>query len=210
VLAIRVLLLGGMTREYHQFWQNGVALRDLLAEHGADVFMSEALEVLSSGELAGYEALVNLSTGRELTEAQEGGLLAFVRAGGGLVGLHNATDTFKNSAAYIRSIGGRFLRHPEQLDIAVEYADPEHPVVRGLEPFTVRDELYIMDWDPASVHLLAHTRSYGSAPTPISWVRQEGRGRVFYHSLGHNLSTYAVPAFREWVGRGLLWTTGRL
>lgn len=209
-MAVHTLMLGGLTRAYHEFWRNGVALRDLLEERGAEVHMSEALEVLSSPELQRYEVIVNLSTGRDLTEAQERGLLAFLRGGGGLVGIHSATDTFKNSREYVAAIGGRFVTHPEQLDIAVEYTDPDHPLVRGLPAFTVKDELYLMEWEPTRVHLLAQTRSYGDGATPLCWVRREGNGRVFYLSLGHNLSTYAVPEFREWVGRGLEWAAGRM
>jgi type 1 glutamine amidotransferase len=205
---IRTLLLGGMTRAYHEFWKNGVALREVLEAAEAEVYMSEALEVLASPELGQYAVVANLSTGRRLTAAEEAGLLAFVRQGGGLLGVHNATDTFTDSPAYVAAIGGRFVRHPEQLDIHVAYPDPEHPLVRGIPPFTVRDELYIMDWDPGRVELLAATRSYGDQETPIAWVRREGQGRVFYISLGHNLSTYAVPEFRALVGRGLRWCAG--
>lgn len=205
-MPIRTLLLGGMTTGFHQFWINGPALRDVLAAHGCEVYMSEDLEVLASpGLTAAYDLLVNLTTGRRLTPAQEAGLLGFVRGGRGLCGIHNATDTFKDSAAYISAIGGRFLHHPPQLDIEVEFVDADHPVTRGLPAFRLRDELYIMEWDPGRVHLLAETRSHEGRAVPLAWVREEGAGRVFYLSLGHNRSTYDVPEFREWVGRGARW-----
>jgi len=210
-MPVRTLLLGGMTTGYHQFWINGPALRDLLAARGCEVYLSEDLEVLAApGLTEHYDLIANLTTDRRLTPAQEAGLLGFVRGGRGLCGIHNATDTFKNSPGYLAAIGARFLHHPAQLDIAVEYADPDHPVTRGLAPFTVRDELYIMDWNPAQVHLLALSRSHEQTATPLSWVRTEGAGRVFYHSLGHNRSTYDVPEFREWVARGALWAAGAL
>jgi len=206
----RALLLGGMTTGYHQFWINGPALRDILQGAGIETFMSEDLEVLASPGLATYDLVVNLTTARRLDPAQERGLLEFLRGGKGLVGIHNATDTFTDSAAYIAAIGGRFLRHPAQLDIAVQYTDAAHPVVAGLRAFTVRDELYLMDWDPANVHLLAETHSHEGRSVPLAWVRQEGAGRVFYLSLGHNRATYDVPEFREWVSRGARWAVGAL
>ena len=201
----RALLLGGMTTGFHQFWINGPALRDILQGAGFDTFLSEDLEVLASPGLARYDLLVNLTTGRRLEPEQEQGLLGFVRRGKGLVGIHNATDTFTACPEYVAAIGGRFRTHPAQLDIEVEYTDPSHPVVEGLPTFTVHDELYLMDWDPARVHLLAQTHSHQGQAVPVCWVRQEGAGRVFYLSLGHNRTTYDVPTFREWVARGARW-----
>ncbi len=209
-MATRTLLLGGMTTGFHQFWINGPALRDILQAGGFEVYMSEDLEVLASPGLGGYDLMVNLTTGRDLSPAQETGLMGFIRSGKGLVGIHNATDTFKKSSDYIAAIGGKFITHPAQLDIAVEYTDADHPIVRGLPSFVVRDELYIMEWQPERVHLLAQTHSHEGKATPLSWVREEGRGRVFYLSLGHNRSTYDVPEFREWLTRGAKWAVGAL
>ncbi|MFX6326674.1 ThuA domain-containing protein, partial [Acinetobacter baumannii] len=73
--------------------------------------------------------------------------------------------------------------------------DAEHPITQGLGTFTVHDELYLFsDYDPARVHLLAQTESFddnNSGPIPIAWTREQGAGRVFYISLGHNPSTLA-------------------
>ena len=208
-MAVKTLLLGGMTTAYHQFWINGPALRDILNAHGCETYMSEDLEVLASPGLSNYGLIAVLATGRDLSPAQEAGLLGFVRGGGGLLGIHNATDTFKNSEQYIRAIGGKFISHPPQLDIAVEYVDGTHPIVQGLPPLTVHDELYQMDWD-TQVHLLAQTHSHEGKATPLCWVRQEGAGRVFYLSLGHNRAVYDNPTYQEWVGRGARWAVGGL
>lgn len=204
----RALLLGGMTTGYHQFWINGPALREILEAAGLQTFLSEDLEVLTAPSLSRYDLVVNLTTGRTLDASQERGLMEFVRGGKGLIGIHNATDTFKDSAPYMSAIGGRFITHPAQLEISVEYTDTSHPIVAGLPAFTVKDELYIMEWNPEHVHLLAQTHSHEGQAVPLSWVRQEGAGRVFYLSLGHNRSTYDVPEFREWVTRGVRWALG--
>ncbi len=206
----RALLLGGMTTAYHQFWINGPALRDILEHHGFQTYLSEDLEVLASPGLGNYNLVVNLTTGRDLSAAQEAGLLGWLRSGRGLVGIHNAADTFKNSSAYISALGGKFITHPAQLDIEVQYSAPAHPVVAGLPPLTVHDELYLLEWDPSRVQLLARTTSHDPGGTPLCWLRDEGQGRVFYLSLGHNRSTYDDPTFREWVGRGARWAAGEL
>ena len=201
----RALVLGGLTKGFHQFWINGPALRDVLEEAGFEALLSEDLEVLAAPGLSSYDLVVNYSTGRQLTAAQWSGLAAFIRGGRGLVGVHNGADTFKNEPEYVAALGGVFITHPPQLDIAVEIVDTAHPVVVGLPPFTVHDELYLLDWRPERVHLLAQTRSHEDRAVPIAWVRQEGAGRVFYLSLGHNRSTFDDPTYRRFLARGAQW-----
>jgi type 1 glutamine amidotransferase len=204
----RALVLGGLTTGFHQFWINGPALREALQEAGFEALLSEDLEVLTAPGLAHYDLVVNYTTGRELSPAQWAGLEAFVRGGRGLVGVHNGADSFKNQGEYVALLGGVFVTHPPQLDIAVEYVDTTHAIVAGLPPFQVHDELYILDWRPERVHLLAQTRSHEGKPQPIAWVRQEGAGRVFYLSLGHNRSTFDDPTYRRFLGRGARWAAG--
>ncbi|MCY7358469.1 MAG: ThuA domain-containing protein, partial [Rudanella sp.] len=43
---------------------------------------------------------------------------------------------------------------------------------------------------------------------PYTWVRNQGKGRVFYTAYGHNDSTWTNPDFRELVDRGVLWAIG--
>ncbi|MDX1934551.1 MAG: ThuA domain-containing protein [Capsulimonadales bacterium] len=143
-------------------------------------------------------------------------LLEWVRNGGALVGFHCAADSFQGNADYVAALGGLFRTHPAPLDIAVEWVDTEHPITAGLTPFQVRDELYLFNhYDPARVHLLAQTRSFAhyedqpDAPVPVCWTRTEGKGRIFYLSLGHFPEVMADPNWQELVRRGALWALGR-
>jgi type 1 glutamine amidotransferase len=50
----------------------------------------------------------------------------------------------------------------------------------------------------------------GSDKRPISWVRQEGGGRVFYEALGHNDAEWTSPPLVDGlVLPGILWSMGR-
>jgi hypothetical protein len=42
---------------------------------------------------------------------------------------------------------------------------------------------------------------------PVVWKRHWGAGRVFYCSLGHQVSDFDVPEAREIVRRGMLWAS---
>jgi hypothetical protein len=170
---------------------------------------------LNAATLSQYALVALFTTGQGRGE-DVGALLDFVHNGGALVGFHCAADSFQTNADYVAAIGGLFRTHPAPLDIVVEFVDTEHPITKGLAPFTVHDELYLFrDYDPARVHLLAQTHSYPhypeqpQAPTPICWVREEGKGRIFYLSLGHFPEVMSDANWQELVRRGTTWAVGR-
>jgi type 1 glutamine amidotransferase len=45
-------------------------------------------------------------------------------------------------------------------------------------------------------------------PYPATWARMNGRGRVFYTSLGHNKAVWEDPIMQKVVMSGLAWVLG--
>jgi type 1 glutamine amidotransferase len=172
---------------------------------GFQATTTEDMSDLNPHTLAGYDGIFNYTTDRDITEEQWAALNGFVRGGGAYIGIHNATDTFENRTEALRLIGGHFVTHPPQLDIPVEIVDAEHPVTQGVRPFTVFDELYIMEHWPEDYHLLARTPAEGGQP--IAWVREEGQGRIFYLSPGHNAAIFDDPDYAKFLRRGAQWAT---
>ena len=218
----KALFVGGCDAPYHRLEPAEAPVRAVLERAGLDVDVSGIYHpdgdapvgdyrALSADGLTGYDAVVLFTTGKGHGEDIPA-LLDFVRGGRALIGIHCATDSFTDDPAYVAAIGGKFRHHPAQLDVAVEFVDPPHPITRGLEPFTVHDELYLFsDYDPARVRLLAETRSYDdNGPIPVCWVREEGQGRVFYLSLGHNPEVMADPHWQTLFERGARWAIGTL
>ncbi len=134
-------------------------------------------------------------------------LLEFVRGGKGLAGIHSATDTFYEWPDYGRMIGGYFDGHPWNAgdEVVIRIDDPQHPLTAPLggRSLELKEEIYQLR-DPYSrqrqriLMVLDHYRTDMSKPGvrradndfAVSWVRSEGRGRVFYCSLGHNEHMY--------------------
>ena len=217
-----VLFVGGCHASYHRLEPAEPPVRAALADLGLGVTVSGIRQTgpesatgdyraLSGPDMEGYDALVLFTTGQDQGEDIDA-LLRFVRSGGALIGIHCAADSFKNRPDFITALGGAFRTHPAQLDVAVEFADTQHPITQGLTPFTVHDELYLFsDYDPARVHLLAQTRSFDdNGPVPLCWTREEGAGRVFYLSLGHNPEVMADPHWRTLFQRGVRWALRQL
>lgn len=211
------LFVGGCDAPYHRLEPAEAPVRAALEQAGLQVEVSGIYHpdgdtpigdyrALSAENLRRFDALALFTTGSGQGENVPA-ILEFVRGGGGLIGIHCATDSFTKNADYIAAIGGKFRHHPDQLDVAVEFVGEPHPITQGLPPFTVHDELYLFsDYDPARVRLLAQTHSFDdNGPVPICWIREEGQGRVFYLSLGHNPEVMADPHWQTLFERGVRW-----
>lgn len=157
-------------------------------------------------------------------------LVAYVRAGGGLVGIHSATDSCYGHADYGETIGAYFDGHPwnarSRVTIVVE--DPDHatmqPVFGDLRDFELVEEIYQFKPEPYSrerLRILMHLDPERSeAPKgklkradndyPVAWVQGVGDGRVFYTSLGHNHHIYTDPKMLKHYLAGIQFACGDL
>ncbi|MFZ4508086.1 MAG: ThuA domain-containing protein [Fimbriimonas sp.] len=216
-----VLLVGGCPHPFHhieptiQHFQSVTDALGLELEvhgifHPDDGDAEGNYSAISAEKLAQHKAVILFTTGEGHGE-DVAALLEFVRNGGAIIGIHCASDSFTSNAEWVRAIGGKFRTHPAPLDIEVEFVDGDHEITKGVEPFTIHDELYLFaDYDPANVHLLAQTNSYTPegeepAPIPVAWTRSEGAGKIFYISLGHFPAAMAHPQWQTLVQRGLRW-----
>lgn len=143
----------------------------------------------------------------------------WVRSGkGGFVGLHSATDTgwpYEGPRdTYTAFIGGKFAGHPWTRGTPIRIAthDPDHPTVAMWGPGAdYAEEIYqYSDYDPARVRVLQSLDFSGMAlkrpyPVPVTWVRQIGKGRLFYTNIGHTPSTWDDPRYRAEVIEGIKW-----
>jgi uncharacterized protein len=209
----RILLISNPMPSYHRIENTLPQLQKALAGFNLDHTQDAA--DLNAAKLANYDALLVYCTGQQLADEQWTALNHFVEKGGALIGIHNATDTWKNQPDYIRLIGGKFVTHPPQLLVQVEVVDPNHPITQGLEPFEIWEELYVMETDPANYHLLLETHSHDNRALPIAWCKEHGAGRVFYTALGHEPVERPDggpfnPHFHQLLQRGARWAVREL
>jgi type 1 glutamine amidotransferase len=172
---------------------------------------SEDPAKFAAAQLSQYAAVVLLATTGEpfgspgTTQVQT--LIEYVRAGHGLVGIEDCNNAYNANASYISLIGGEFTGHPP-FGMDTCYSDGTHPTVAKLPPvLLVTDEIYQFTMqNPANQVVLR----CGSDKRPISWVRSEGAGRVFYTALGHANASWTMPPLVDGhVIPGLLWSLGR-
>ena len=188
-----------------------------------DVTASEDVAVFTPENLRRYGAVMFFTTGElPMSDAQKRALVDFVRAGGGFLGVHSATDTFYQWDEYGKLIGGYFDQHPWHQAVRVEVADPSSPLVGFLgSSFAITDEIYqIRDFDPATSHVLLRldpgsvdlTRDLVRRHTygwPLAWTRSYGSGRVFYSALGHEEAVWRDGRYQQVLRGAILWALGR-
>jgi type 1 glutamine amidotransferase len=226
-----LLLMGGP--EYHDQPEHYAEPTGIFAgEGGADLRITRDLDVLSAAELARYDALINWTTFLLPTDDQITALLDAIRGGLGFFGLHAATATFWNSAPYLETLGSRFLKHDPYKEFEVEIIDRDHPITRGVDNFTVADELYELGGNTTAFEAFAEryrqhvpytgeTAALGEGPLsediavlasaeghPMLYTRQVGSGRLHYNALGHDRAALTNPSFRMLARQGLDWVAG--
>lgn len=185
-----------------------------LAAAGLEPEIVKSLEPLADTEaLKRYALVFPCWTMGPLTPEQEKGLVAAVRAGVGLGGIHGGMgDAFRGRLDYEWMVGGHFVGHPHVGPYEVRVTDRDHPATAGLpSQFSYRSEQYYMLVDPG-IHVLAETDYVYEGRTvtmPVAWTKSWGAGRVFYQSLGHQPEEFAeFPAARRLTVQGCLWAAG--
>lgn len=173
-----------------------------------------------------FDAIFFFGLGEEeLSAQQKADLLSFVHDDGkGFVGAHSAIDAFYNWPEYGEMMGAYFDNHPwGVIDAPIIVEQPEFPAMKHLpREFTLRDEIYVPTNSPysrAKVDVLARLdaskvnlkvadlhRTDGDFP--IAWVKNYGRGRVFYSTLGHLDASWDDPRVQQMYIEAIRWSLG--
>jgi putative membrane-bound dehydrogenase-like protein len=191
---------------YHDSDRLAPMLQAALATQGFNFSYTTDAADLNAANLAKYDALVIYANHRTIAPAQEKALLDFVNGGKGLLALHSASFCFQNSPAYISLVGGQFARHGTG-EFTTAFVNPSHPVLAGLTPFQAWDETYVhTKANPDRTVLME--RVDGDVREPWTWVRTQGKGRVFYTAYGHDERVWGNPNFQALLRNAITWAVG--
>jgi type 1 glutamine amidotransferase len=191
--------------------------RRLLVDEGFRVDVSDTLDSFrDEARLRRLSLIVPVWTMGRISDEQLKPVLNAVQSGVGLAGCHGGMcDAFRDATDWHFMTGGQWVAHPgnDGTRHAVRITDRDHPITRSIQDFEVSSEQYYMHVDPA-VKVLATTRfpvadgphvPNGSVDMPVVWTKFFGRGRVFYHSLGHRAAVIESEPCLTLTRRGLVW-----
>ena len=195
------------------------AIEEMGKRTGAyEATLTNDIEMFRPGKLKQFDAVCFNNTQGVLFDDPElrQSLQAFVQGGGGVVGFHAAIATFVQHPVYDqwpwfgRMLGGTENGgHPwgPADTYTVKVDDPTSPLNAAFQGkgFDVTDEIMQLQ-EPTlrqrlrvllSVDMEKSKPTRGPLPVrqqdkdfPLTWIRTEGKGRVFTSGIGHNASVF--------------------
>jgi type 1 glutamine amidotransferase len=188
--------------------------------------------MLEAASLRQFDAVFLNNTVGDIfaTPALRDAFAAFVANGGGFVGNHGASVASPNWSEFGDILGARGASHrmPDEKAV-INVEDPTHPITRAFDgkPFEYVDEFYrlaapysrdkvrvLLSIDPVATDMM-QGRCFGQClrddnDYPVAWIRQHGKGRVFYTSVGHSPPVFWDPRMLEMFLAGVQYALGDL
>jgi len=216
------LVAGG---KYHDIDFARRELLSLLAEHDEFRVRVQA-DYEDADAIARGSILVSYTCDVRPSPAAQQRIRQWVEDGGRWVALHgtnsaldlggpNGVDSPRVFPLWADTLGSQFVAHPPIQPYLVQVTEPDHWLVRGVEPFETDDELYLSDYvDRAALRPLLHTEWQGTArgfveadwtaADPrhlVMYVRDLGAGSVLYNTLGHCRGHYDMVPVLDYYPR---------
>ncbi len=214
---------GPVTRKDDQLASSEVAMIAYGKASGLfDVEPTQDAKVITPEKLKEIDVLAFYTTGAlPISPENWKAVQDWIASGkGGFIGIHSATDTgwaYKGEGMdYTTFINGKFAGHPwgQGTPIKVATWDVGHPTVKMWGASADhKDEIYqYANYDPKAVRVLQALDFEGTPLkkpylVPITWVRQIGKGRMFYTNFGHTPATWEDARFKEQIVEAVKFVT---
>jgi putative membrane-bound dehydrogenase-like protein len=197
---LRVLVVGSEEVPAHSVQTLMPPLVSALARRGIQLIPAAmGVEALSAGALPHYDALL-LFGGPTLSAEQQKAISAFVDGGKGVLAIHGSSAV--TSAAPFSATGtGVGLVSP----VTPSIVQGDHPILKGVQPFGSMDEAQVPPPGAAGSTVLME-RTLSQRRDPFTWVRTQGKGRLFYTDYGHEPATWSNPNFQRLIENAAVWS----
>lgn len=186
----------------------------------------EGLEALDTADL-----MVMFTRFRALPDDQLARITKYVASGKPVVGLRTSTHAFSypqgsphtalNDSFGLEVFGQKWITHhgnKSSTAVTVSAEQAQHPILRGVSPFTARSWLYhvmplngpatiLLEGDSINSQQAAKAAQY-PPHQPVAWTREHKGGRVFFTTLGHP-ADFSEESMRRLVVNGILWALGK-
>jgi type 1 glutamine amidotransferase len=207
-------------RHLSNYYARG-AIYAMCETRGFKVTTTNDPRAINATRLAEHDVIVfAVTSGTGLDRQSREDLEAWIRAGGGTVGLEAASATEMQWPFFMDHIGAAFAGHGPGLQTATVRVEGSHPITDGLPAsFDLLEQWYIFQRRPEEVPgiqvLLTLDETTLPADYPdeyrvgyhaIGWAHERFGGRVFYTGLGDNPDGFADPTVLELIGRAIEWT----
>ena len=210
---IRVLFLGHESTHHNSNQYYPILSKSLGRDAIYFDYVTSVNQALDDPEyLNQFDGLLLYANHPKLSSGQWKNLLSFVRSGKGFIPVHCASWCFANIPEYDQLVGGRFKSHQGAV-FSPRVVKVNHPAVQGIGNLEAWDETYFHERHNSKNRTVLMVRDPlpgdpHADPEPWTWVREEGKGRVFYTASGHDERVWNKPEFHQLLKNGILWAVG--
>ena len=210
---IRVLFLGHESEHHNSNLYYPMLSRALGRDAIYFDYVTSVEEALGDADYLGkFDALLLFANHGRIEPHQWKNLKDYVEGGGGFVPVHCASWCFGNEPGFDKLVGGRFKSH-QGAEFAAKIVKPDHPAMKDVKEFTAWDETYFHNNHNTENRTVLMVREAmpgdpHTKPEPWTWVRTQGKGRVFYPASGHDQRVWSHSDFHQLIKSGILWSVG--
>ena len=210
---IRVLFLGHESEHHNSNLYYPMLSRALGRDAIYFDYVTSVEEALGDADTLGkFDALLLYANHGKIEPHQWKNLKNYVERGGGFVPVHCASWCFGNEPGFDKLVGGRFKSH-QGAEFAAKLVKPDHPAMKDVKEFTAWDETYFHNNHNTENRTVLMVREAmpgdpHTKPEPWTWVRTQGKGRVFYTASGHDQRVWSHSDFHQLIKSGILWAVG--
>ena len=212
-----LVITGGHAFDTTDFF---AAFSTLEGVHFDSVSKPEAMNLLASDRVLDYDVLAFYDFVPDMKPADSTVFLTLASRGQSILFLHHSLCNFQSWDGYMQMIGGRYCspeffadsllwsNYKHDIELKVQIADSHHPVTRGIEAFTIRDEGYSnIAYMPGITPLLK--TEHPDCSSIVGWVNSYDRSNIVYLMLGHDKQAYSNEAFKILLTNSIHWLSAK-
>ncbi|MBS3771861.1 MAG: ThuA domain-containing protein [Bacteroidales bacterium] len=181
----------------------------------------EANEAMENGRFKEYDAVVFYDMWQDITDDQKEAFVNLTKQGIGLVFLHHSLVSYQEWDEFEKILGGRYLqqgyvdddpalasdfKHDIKMEVSV--LDPDHPVTKNMNDFTILDEGYSNLRVRSFVNTLL-TTDHPQCAEKVAWTNKYNNSRIVYLLFGHDHKAYQDKNFRRLLFSALEWVSSK-
>lgn len=168
-----------------------------------------------------FDVLVLHDMYDQTSQATRDWLKAWVESGKGVISLHHAIVDYTDWPWWWQEvIGGKYFVQPLEGHAKSSYKEDiafnvtpspgkqKHPVLEGVVPLVVEDEMYKDMWQSPKIEVLMETANPLN-DKPVVYTGPCTTARTLYVQLGHSAETFHNPGFRRLMKNAVEWTARR-
>lgn len=168
-----------------------------------------------SEQLARYfDVLVFYDMYNKISEEEKSNFLKLCRNGKAMVFLHHSLVSYQHWPEFQQIIGGKYHQkasdehaastYKHDVNIQVKVAQPNHPILKGINDFEIFDEVYgNFSVNQEVIPLL--TTDHPESSKNIAWINEYEHSKIVYIQLGHDHHAYENTTYRKLLQQAIWW-----